>query len=278
MQTLAPHVKARGAVQNTGSSACSTDPLPVFRAPDMLLVSSACNCLTPIPSPVLCPLSCDWDDCQCGDCEVCGGPLPTEFSSEERQARAVAAVAQAAALVAADRAAEDAAAAAAAAARETTLAAQLAAVVAIKTPVTLPVTGGNDDTDSLNERARQVFASIAQMKVDNAALDQRINATKALADGARAGIRQFEDLVKTREATMDALNQTVLRSLTAQDDPPPELSESEQRAVLDGAPSLAAIVDRWKCGAYRNVVVIMGAGVSTAAGIVDFRTPGTGCA
>ena len=40
--------------------------------------------------------------------------------------------------------------------------------------------------------------------------------------------------------------------------------------------SLSSIARRVKSGNYKNVVVLMGAGCSTSAGIPDFRTPGTG--
>uniref|UniRef100_A0A3B4AHM1 Deacetylase sirtuin-type domain-containing protein n=1 Tax=Periophthalmus magnuspinnatus TaxID=409849 RepID=A0A3B4AHM1_9GOBI len=39
---------------------------------------------------------------------------------------------------------------------------------------------------------------------------------------------------------------------------------------------LAAVVRLMKLGRCKNIVVVAGAGISTASGIPDFRTPGTG--
>ena len=57
---------------------------------------------------------------------------------------------------------------------------------------------------------------------------------------------------------------------------PCSLTNSERLSVLDGAPSLEALCSRVKAGRYKRVVVMAGAGVSVAAGIPDFRTPGSG--
>jgi hypothetical protein len=52
--------------------------------------------------------------------------------------------------------------------------------------------GSHPAEDSLEERARQVFASIAKMKVDNAALDQRIDQTVSKATGAKVDLQSYE--------------------------------------------------------------------------------------
>jgi len=56
-------------------------------------------------------------------------------------------------------------------------------------------------------------------------------------------------------------------------DLPPGLDEETRKAVLDGKPSIEAICANLKAGKYKNVIIMSGAGLSTAAGIPDFRSP-----
>lgn len=63
------------------------------------------------------------------------------------------------------------------------------------------------------------------------------------------------------------------------------LAEQERGAIIREGPAglrqssesgLAAVVRLMKLGRCKNIVVVAGAGISTASGIPDFRTPGTG--
>lgn len=54
------------------------------------------------------------------------------------------------------------------------------------------------------------------------------------------------------------------------------LTGDEQSAVLGGNPTLEELCRRLGKGEYKRVVVMVGAGVSVAAGIPDFRSPGSG--
>jgi len=61
--------------------------------------------------------------------------------------------------------------------------------------------------------------------------------------------------------------------------PPPQLSEEEERSVMDydvSVKSIAKILRRLESQQSASVVVMAGAGISVSAGIPDFRTPGSG--
>eukprot|EP00741_Cyanophora_paradoxa_P007889 tig00001224_g7633.t1 len=58
--------------------------------------------------------------------------------------------------------------------------------------------------------------------------------------------------------------------------PPAALSAEGRHAVLDGDVSVHGLVKKIRAGKVRRIVVLSGAGVSTAAGIPDFRSPGSG--
>jgi NAD+-dependent protein deacetylase sirtuin 2 len=56
----------------------------------------------------------------------------------------------------------------------------------------------------------------------------------------------------------------------------PAVSPEEKQAVLGGDTSIDAVIRYIQDGRARSIVIMCGAGVSTSAGIPDFRTPGTG--
>eukprot|EP01062_Namystynia_karyoxenos_P001172 TRINITY_DN1039_c0_g4_i1.p1 TRINITY_DN1039_c0_g4~~TRINITY_DN1039_c0_g4_i1.p1 ORF type:complete len:791 (+),score=248.94 TRINITY_DN1039_c0_g4_i1:95-2467(+) len=61
--------------------------------------------------------------------------------------------------------------------------------------------------------------------------------------------------------------------------PPPQIAavpEADRHAVLGGVTSMAAIAARLRDGRSRKVVALVGAGVSTASGIPDYRSEGSG--
>ena len=57
---------------------------------------------------------------------------------------------------------------------------------------------------------------------------------------------------------------------------PCSLTDEEKAAVLGGKPTIEELCKRLRGGSFKKVVMMVGAGVSVAAGIPDFRSPGTG--
>jgi len=65
-------------------------------------------------------------------------------------------------------------------------------------------------------------------------------------------------------------------SPTLQKEDPESVNEQDRFEVLNGKPTLKQIALGLKAGRYKNVIVMTGAGMSTAAGIPDFRSPDKG--
>jgi len=65
-------------------------------------------------------------------------------------------------------------------------------------------------------------------------------------------------------------------SPTLQKEDPESVNEQDRFEVLNGKPTLKQIALGLKAGRYKNVIVMTGAGLSTAAGIPDFRSPDKG--
>ena len=56
----------------------------------------------------------------------------------------------------------------------------------------------------------------------------------------------------------------------------PSVTKEESQSVLQHDCSVGAIAEYIRSGRAKQIVVMVGAGVSVSAGIPDFRTPGTG--
>jgi len=83
-----------------------------------------------------------------------------------------------------------------------------------------------------------------------------------------------DDFEETLESLVEALGVQMGSPLYLED--PEEVSEQDRLEVLGGNPTLEQISVGLKSGRYKNVIVMTGAGMSTAAGIPDFRSPGKG--
>uniref|UniRef100_A0A0G4HJ15 Deacetylase sirtuin-type domain-containing protein n=1 Tax=Chromera velia CCMP2878 TaxID=1169474 RepID=A0A0G4HJ15_9ALVE len=57
---------------------------------------------------------------------------------------------------------------------------------------------------------------------------------------------------------------------------PDDIDEAQRLSVLNGQANVKAVAERIRSGKVKNVVVMTGAGLSVAAGIPDFRSPGAG--
>lgn len=62
---------------------------------------------------------------------------------------------------------------------------------------------------------------------------------------------------------------------------PDEITAAEKQSifgspVLDNKPTIAHVAQAIKSGKSKRIMLLCGAGISVAAGIPDFRTPGTG--
>merc|ERR1719419_103373 len=65
-------------------------------------------------------------------------------------------------------------------------------------------------------------------------------------------------------------------SINLYSEDPEKVDEKDRFEVLGGKPSIEAVAAGLKEGRYKNVIIMTGAGLSTAAGIPDFRSPEKG--
>ena len=112
--------------------------------------------------------------------------------------------------------------------------------------------------------------------------------TDAAPTGARAPVNSASNEVSAMIADLDRLfgqfkqkfddmNKNLVDAMAPMFGPAEvaAATEEQKRAVFQGRPpSLRLLADRIRQGLCRRVVVLVGAGISTAAGIPDFRTPG----
>ena len=68
----------------------------------------------------------------------------------------------------------------------------------------------------------------------------------------------------------------LLSAFGLEPEPTCTLTNDEKSRVLGGDPTIGELCRRLGAGQYKRVVVMAGAGMSVAAGIPDFRSPGSG--
>jgi len=129
--------------------------------------------------------------------------------------------------------------------------------------------GGPGPPKEVKERAEESTEELTKELLEEKLFDQLVEAVNACLSGDCP--ERSESLIdEWVQGTRDDLDE-IIRPMISQ---PTEATTRTEQPIENW--TVAKICEGLKNGKFKNIVVFTGAGISTSAGIPDFRTPGTG--
>jgi len=129
---------------------------------------------------------------------------------------------------------------------------------------------------SVEEKANNETTNVKEEKEKELTLNEKVDKAMESTNAIDIMWKKFQD---DFDNAMGGLIGAIGKSMGSADvckEDPESVNEQDRMEVLDGKPTLEQIAIGLKSGRYKNVIVMTGAGMSTAAGIPDFRSPDKG--